>query len=338
MNRAQRAKVIERRLSELKDIVEEYGDMDGSGKGRGRRGGMRRNRNMESCSKGHSKRRDRKDERRVRRAESMDREARKERRSRMERTDDRRSFRRGESRRVRGGRLHEKVTGRDVMSLSSGTIATLTGMRDYKDIDEVQHAFVSWVNANPGEYATWQEAWEEFKNSPKYKKAMKEDVRRPRRRRMSERSRRSRRVDEAKITMADEMAGEYASIRGKKWKGSDLPGVLKKAATKVEKKDDRTRYLMKDGSAVILRSDGWWDVAHEGTWCMKSEGPKCKMSEGRNQLRERTRRPARRRRSLESRKQRAAKKMHESVDAFAQKIRKSLEEANMWIPVGGEKE
>jgi hypothetical protein len=54
----------------------------------------------------------------------------------------------------------------DAAALSSGTIASLTGLRQYTDIEQVQGQFVHFCQAAhgsyPGGFASWQEAWAAF--------------------------------------------------------------------------------------------------------------------------------------------------------------------------------
>jgi hypothetical protein len=52
----------------------------------------------------------------------------------------------------------------DVASLSSGTLATLTGLRNYDDLDAVQADFTAFVRAMAPrrEWMTWVDAWKEF--------------------------------------------------------------------------------------------------------------------------------------------------------------------------------
>ena len=50
----------------------------------------------------------------------------------------------------------------DCLNLSSGTIATLTGLRSYSDIEKVQNKFVAFVKDSRGHYKNWQFAWRAF--------------------------------------------------------------------------------------------------------------------------------------------------------------------------------
>lgn len=60
-------------------------------------------------------------------------------------------------------RLSLKIV-EDAASLSSGTLATLTGLRRYDDLDAVQADFTAFVRATAPrrEWMTWMDAWKEF--------------------------------------------------------------------------------------------------------------------------------------------------------------------------------
>lgn len=49
-------------------------------------------------------------------------------------------------------------------TLASGTIATLTGLNRYEDIEEVQAQFVDWIADDnpPDAFECWQDAWDAF--------------------------------------------------------------------------------------------------------------------------------------------------------------------------------
>ena len=49
-----------------------------------------------------------------------------------------------------------------VYSLSSGTMATLTGQNGLARLDDIQNRFALWCAGKTGEYATWQEAWSAY--------------------------------------------------------------------------------------------------------------------------------------------------------------------------------
>jgi hypothetical protein len=50
----------------------------------------------------------------------------------------------------------------DAISLSSGTIASLTGIADYARIEKIQRAFFNFVILHPGKHRDWMEAWFHF--------------------------------------------------------------------------------------------------------------------------------------------------------------------------------
>ena len=52
---------------------------------------------------------------------------------------------------------------REALILSSGTIGTLTGLRQYAEIEKIQFAFYSWIIEQKREFKNWPEAWNEFK-------------------------------------------------------------------------------------------------------------------------------------------------------------------------------
>jgi len=62
---------------------------------------------------------------------------------------------------ARERRRRSQVTD-DARVLSSGTIANLTGLRHYDDIDQVQARFVQFTIEHPAGYETWQDAWAAF--------------------------------------------------------------------------------------------------------------------------------------------------------------------------------
>jgi hypothetical protein len=54
---------------------------------------------------------------------------------------------------------------RDILALSSGTIACLTGRSDYQSIDDIQGDFLTFVRYryfNRQPWTTWAEAWKDF--------------------------------------------------------------------------------------------------------------------------------------------------------------------------------
>ena len=52
---------------------------------------------------------------------------------------------------------------REALILSSGTMGTLTGLRQYAEIEKIQFAFYSWIIEQKREFRNWPEAWNEFK-------------------------------------------------------------------------------------------------------------------------------------------------------------------------------
>ena len=51
----------------------------------------------------------------------------------------------------------------DAALLSSGTISYLIGSDRYEDIDRAQAEFVVFCRSNKDRFATWKEAWQEWK-------------------------------------------------------------------------------------------------------------------------------------------------------------------------------
>ena len=56
---------------------------------------------------------------------------------------------------------HETVM-HDAINLSDGTLATLTGRRSFAELEQIQAAFVAFVERHPGQYETWIKAWRVF--------------------------------------------------------------------------------------------------------------------------------------------------------------------------------
>ncbi len=52
-------------------------------------------------------------------------------------------------------------------SLSGGTLATLTGLRKYADLDKARADFTAFCAANVGKFENWAQAWEAFKTAGK---------------------------------------------------------------------------------------------------------------------------------------------------------------------------
>lgn len=57
---------------------------------------------------------------------------------------------------------HETIK-RDAASLSSGTLATLTGKRSFAELEAIQAEFLAFVEQHPGQYVTWVTAWRDFR-------------------------------------------------------------------------------------------------------------------------------------------------------------------------------
>lgn len=53
---------------------------------------------------------------------------------------------------------------REAATVASGTLATLTGEREYAKLESIQADFVDFVRANESEHKweTWQDAWSSF--------------------------------------------------------------------------------------------------------------------------------------------------------------------------------
>ena len=51
---------------------------------------------------------------------------------------------------------------RDVVGLSSGTFATLTGEQNYDRIEAIRAKFIAYVETNP-QFTDWAKAWTEFR-------------------------------------------------------------------------------------------------------------------------------------------------------------------------------
>lgn len=56
---------------------------------------------------------------------------------------------------------------KDIRHLSSGTMATLTGIKKYDDIDRIQSAFSKYAEKNERRrnWANWSDAWDDFEDS-----------------------------------------------------------------------------------------------------------------------------------------------------------------------------
>ena len=49
------------------------------------------------------------------------------------------------------------------VTLSSGTIASLTGLCRYEEIEQVQMDFIGFCEEMQHEFTTWQQAWNVYK-------------------------------------------------------------------------------------------------------------------------------------------------------------------------------
>lgn len=65
---------------------------------------------------------------------------------------------------------------RDIRTLSSGTLSTLTGARDYETIDRVHHAFIRHglgvAGSSPSAFDDWRHAWDYFTRTITYARAL----------------------------------------------------------------------------------------------------------------------------------------------------------------------
>ena len=50
----------------------------------------------------------------------------------------------------------------DCANISSGTLATLTGLNKYSDLDKIHSKFVAYVKKSHASYDNWQTAWKAF--------------------------------------------------------------------------------------------------------------------------------------------------------------------------------
>jgi len=51
---------------------------------------------------------------------------------------------------------------KDVLALSSGTLAKLTGKKKYDDIEKAQNSLASFVRKSKKSYSSWNDAWSDF--------------------------------------------------------------------------------------------------------------------------------------------------------------------------------
>lgn len=54
--------------------------------------------------------------------------------------------------------------------------------------------------------------------------------------------------------------------------GASLHGVCVWYGARVETRGSDTKYIFRDGSAILLRNGAWWDYGFEGCWCWDTEG------------------------------------------------------------------
>ena len=55
-----------------------------------------------------------------------------------------------------------ETTNEQARRLSSGTIATLTGLRNYDEIEDVRNWFIEYIQETSDNSETWQQAWKRF--------------------------------------------------------------------------------------------------------------------------------------------------------------------------------
>ena len=67
-----------------------------------------------------------------------------------------------------GVRNHNANIVRTIRTLSSGTMATLTGKKKYKELDIQRDMFARYVQFSPKKYETWKDAWDDW-NRPSQK-------------------------------------------------------------------------------------------------------------------------------------------------------------------------
>ena len=63
---------------------------------------------------------------------------------------------------------------KDIRHLSSGTMATLTGIKKYDEIDRIQHAFADYAKKNERkrDWENWSNAWDDFEDSREIEKVL----------------------------------------------------------------------------------------------------------------------------------------------------------------------
>jgi len=56
----------------------------------------------------------------------------------------------------------------DALALSSGTISSLTGLQNYREIDCIQAAFANFIASQARTFSNWHTAWTSFSTSNEY--------------------------------------------------------------------------------------------------------------------------------------------------------------------------
>jgi hypothetical protein len=49
-----------------------------------------------------------------------------------------------------------------ICSLSSGTLATLTGLKTYTEVDALRMAWIAWISQSGQSFANWMDAWSHY--------------------------------------------------------------------------------------------------------------------------------------------------------------------------------
>mgnify|MGYP003630668086 CR=1 FL=1 len=68
---------------------------------------------------------------------------------------------------------------KDIRHLSSGTMATLTGIKKYDEIDRIQHAFADYAKKNERrirDWENWSDAWDDFEDSSEIEEVLEENA------------------------------------------------------------------------------------------------------------------------------------------------------------------
>jgi hypothetical protein len=71
--------------------------------------------------------------------------------------------------------LHRRQLINAAAGLSSGTIASLTGLTGYDEIEAIQARFVAFVSDRAAEFDTWQAAWEVFSRTTNETKGVSDE-------------------------------------------------------------------------------------------------------------------------------------------------------------------